>query len=258
MKIKENKEQYLSIEDIAGSVSCNEESADLYFTQEGIDIDSYVKKGLSRIDELLKKNDEKKSASKTKLSNKSKLYFKRTVLAAEIASQLHNEPTFGHVKFQKLVYLAEQISKLKADENYSKQAAGPYDSRFMHTIDEKFKSLKWFDVKIEKEGDFSKYSYNPLEDLEKYKKYYDKYFSDFRKQIQWLIDTFKKQKTDKVELIATLFFCWKEINESQDIFSDELLIERFYKWSKEKGKFSRDRVKKAIEWMREKEFLPIQ
>src|SRR5687767_7555298 len=57
--------------------------------------------------------------SKGAKNNKSKLksiskndYFKRLILAAEIASRLHLEPTFGHVKFAKIYYLCNEICSL--------------------------------------------------------------------------------------------------------------------------------------------------
>lgn len=240
------------IHDIAESVSRNDESADLYLKEEGVDVESYVSKGLDKIEALLKKKSQKKI--KVKSSGKgANLYFKRAVLAAEIASNLHNERTFGHVKFQKLVYLGEQICELKADKEYSKQVAGPYDRKFMHSIDFQFKRQKWFEVKLEKIQNFKMYKYYPLENIDNYKQYYERYYSDNDKDIKWLINTFKKKKTDDVELIATLFYCWKEIKNE---FSEDLLIERFYQWSKEKKKFSRVKVTEGITWMKENNFYP--
>ncbi|MBP1631197.1 MAG: hypothetical protein H6Q15_2090 [Bacteroidetes bacterium] len=54
-QLGENKE-LVSVEDIAEQVSTNEESADLYFAREGIDIGSYVAKGLRKIDKLINNN----------------------------------------------------------------------------------------------------------------------------------------------------------------------------------------------------------
>lgn len=258
MNRNNTKERYVSlIHDIADSVSINEEVADIFFAEEGIDIDKFVSKGLEQIEPLIRKKDTGKRVTKNATSSRTNLYFKRAVLAAEIASQLYEEPTFGHVKFQKIVYLGEQLCELNADASYSKQAAGPYDRKFMHSIDDQFKRQNWFEVKIEKSGTYSKYKYTPLETVDNYKKYFSNYYSNFNDEIQWLIDTFKKRKTDDVELIATLFYCWKEILESSDIFSENLLIERFYKWSKEKGKFSKESVAKGISWMKENELIPI-
>lgn len=90
---------------------------------------------------------------------KKQIYFRRVVLAAEIASKLHDQPTFGHVKFQKLVYLCEQVSSMNLHSSYSKQAAGPYDRKFMHSIDKEFNKQKWFDVKLENKDGRNKYLY---------------------------------------------------------------------------------------------------
>src|SRR6185436_9368452 len=37
------------------------------------------------------------------------IHFKRSVLAAEIIDRLHDEPTFGHVKFERMIFLVEQL-----------------------------------------------------------------------------------------------------------------------------------------------------
>src|SRR5690606_2254948 len=95
--MKSKKDQ---LHDLADSVSKNELTAEIYLESEGVDIHAFVKKGLKEI-EKLSKLKKKNSQSST---NNSSLFFKRVVLAAKIADELHNEPTFGHVKFQKLVY----------------------------------------------------------------------------------------------------------------------------------------------------------
>lgn len=185
------------------------------------------------------------------------VYFKRAVLAAEIASQLHNEKTFGHVKFQKLVYLCEQVSSMNISNRYMKKAAGPFDNKFMHSIDKEFKDQKWFNVIKIKEGAFIKFQYIPLENLSKYKQYYDNYFKDFNEDIQWLINTFRNNLTNKVELVATLYACWIEIIEKKESFSDDLLFKRFYEWSKEKGKFTTQQLESCLKWMIENELVPF-
>jgi hypothetical protein len=79
---------------------------------------------------------------------KKELYFKRAVLAAEIAYQLHSDFTFGRIKFQKMVYLCEHVADMNLEERYSKQAAGPFDNKFMHSIHTEFTRQKWFEVEI--------------------------------------------------------------------------------------------------------------
>ena len=194
--------------------------------------------------------------SKKKIHSAKNNYFKRAVLAAEIASQLHSEPTFGHVKLQKLMFLCEQVGNMDINHRYSKQAAGPYDNKFMHSIDYELEKQKWFKVKKEKKGNLTRFMFVPLENFEGHKLYYERYFSKFDDKIQWLINTFRKEKTDKVELIATLYACWLEIIENKQIASDTKLLSLLYNWSDEKKKFSEDSVKKAIQWMKDNGITP--
>lgn len=184
------------------------------------------------------------------------LFFKRVVLAAEIVSQLHVEPTFGHVKFQKLVFLCEQASNLRLEHLYVKQVAGPFDNKFMHTIDTELKKQKWFDVEKVHTSTSYRFKYIPLENYQNHRKYFDNYFSNDSVKIQWLIDTFRKQKTDNVELIATLFACWLEII-NQPVYNEDLLIKKFYDWSDAKKKFRPAQVVEAIQWMKRNELTPV-
>lgn len=185
---------------------------------------------------------------------KSNQYFKRAVLAAEIASQLYNEPTFGHVKFQKLVFLCEENLNMSTSERYTKQVAGPYDRRFMHTIDNEFKKQKWF--KVEQEGAYNKFTYTPLDNLTHQKLYYDRYFSRFDHIIKYIIELFRFQKTDFVEIIATLYACWKEAIIQKEVVSKEIIIDKFYKWSDAKLRFDLTEVKEAIKWMEREHITP--
>jgi hypothetical protein len=207
------------------------------------------------IDEVKEEEIVKDNESKIKdTKNLNKDYFKRVVLAAEITSQLYNEPTFGHVKLQKMVYLCEQYANLNLPERYAKQAAGPYDRIFMHTIDFEFKRLKWFLVLREN----NRYYYIPSEKLENYKKYYNRYFSKYDKNIQWLIETFRAEKTVFVELIATLHACIEEALRKKEELSQNSIMQKFYSWSEEKKRFKKEDVKEALGWMFEKGFTAIK
>lgn len=187
---------------------------------------------------------------------KKQIYFRRVVLAAEIASKLHDQLTFGHVKFQKLVYLCEQVSRMNLHSNYSKQAAGPYDRKFMHSIDKELNRQKWFDVKLENKDGHKKYTYTPGVNLPKSKKYYENYFSEYDQDIQSLISTFKTASSMQVELIATLYACWEDNSVRNENVSNDKLVEDFYKWSEEKEKFKEEKVRNAIDWLKEKGIRP--
>jgi hypothetical protein len=184
--------------------------------------------------EELKQREILEEYQKKQKAEKSAEYFKRAVLAAKIASDLHAQPTFVRVKFQKIVYLCEHVANLHTLHRYEKFAAGPFDNKFMHSIEKEFQKQKWFRVEKEKKDSIYRSTYIPLEGCEKYKPYYQRYFDQTAHSIQYVIDLFKDKKTDFTEIAATLAACYFEILEKSEPFSEELLFSKFYSWSKEK------------------------
>lgn len=71
-------------------------------------------------------------------------FYKRTVLAAEIVWQLHREPTFGHLKLQKLLFLCIRSSNMQLPVNFTQQAMGPYANRMMRPIDKQLQEKNGF------------------------------------------------------------------------------------------------------------------
>ncbi|MEZ5196423.1 MAG: hypothetical protein R2764_08485 [Bacteroidales bacterium] len=191
-----------------------------------------------------------------KKKRKDNIYFKRMVLAGEIASQLHGEPTFGHIKFQKIVYLCEKVLKLNTEKRYSKEAAGPCDNKFMHSVDREFKKQGWFDVKLENRGRYQKYAYKPLDKLDKQREYFDRYFTVDKNNFFWILDTFKKSKTRDVELVATIYACLEEFKNDNEPFSKDKLFEKIYDWSDRKLQFSKKEISNTHQWMMKEKLTP--
>lgn len=231
--------------------TCEEE----LFTYEKNHVDIVYELGEEAIDpnKILREVNESLSPKK-KVLNRSQSYFRRTVLAAKIAHEYHEEPTFGIVKFQKLVYLSEQISDMKFTSDYRKQAAGPMDHRFKHSIKNEFEKQGWFAVK--QVGDYKKWVFTPQENLIGYQPYYQNYYENVSDDIQFLIEIFRKWKTDQVELVATLFDCVLEAKQEKSIISDQLLIQKLYAWNKSKKKFSENEILESIRWMEENGVYP--
>lgn len=214
-------------------------------------LESFNKKNVTTKTKLI-------TIQKTNALTKQQNYFMRAVLAAEIAFQMYNEPTFGNVKFQKLVYLCEQVSKMNFATNYSKQVAGPFDHKFMHTIGNEFKKQKWFNVLKVKEGQYYKVKYTPLENINAYKDYYQSYFGAIDNEIQHLLETFRKSYTNEVELVATIFACLNEAIIEKTIITDDLIIRRVHDWAKEKHKFTSHEISAKMRWMNEAGIYPSE
>lgn len=180
-------------------------------------------------------------------------YYKLMILAVEIIDQLHNEPTLGHLKLQKMIFLCQKLQQVQLPTNFLKQAAGPYDPEMARFLAHQLPQEKWFEYK---ESAYLKYK--PLENAGTHKADFMKYFDNHDKGINKLINLFRKEKSDWMQIVATLYACWEEILEKHEVFSETLLIERFYLWSEEKSKFKKQRLIKAISWMYKNGVIPYQ
>lgn len=187
---------------------------------------------------------------------KDNTFFRRVTLAAEIASQMHEEPTFGRIKFQKLVYLCEHAAAMELNNRYLKQAAGPFDHKFMHSIEAQFTKNKWFKVEKKRDSKFNRSVYVPLEKADDYKKFYNAYFKTHLEKIQYVLDLFKNLKTDTTEIAATLYACMIELGEKGEPINEDSLVTKFYAWSEAKGRFDKKDVVKIWSWMKDNQVVP--
>jgi hypothetical protein len=119
-----------------------------------------------------------------------------------------------------------------------------------------FKKNRWFDVETQRDGNYNRSVYLPLEKSDDYKKYYNAYFVNEDEKIQYVLELFRTMKTDKTEIAATLYACAVEIKNERKAVNEKALLEKFYSWSKEKGRFSERLVRETWTWMTEKNIVP--
>lgn len=192
------------------------------------------------------------TAVKTNVTS-ANVHFRRSVLAAEIAERLYEEPTFGHVKMEKMLFLTERLCHIDIGSHYHRDAAGPYDNRALRSIDSQLRKQKWFDVKRTEKGN----RYVPMQNCGKHKTYFDKYYSSVLPTFEKIIDTFKTQNTERCEIVATLYSAWEDLLHSNKSFTDaDIVNEVLNNWHESKKRISQDRWLNAIQWMRENGFAP--
>ena len=181
------------------------------------------------------------------------VHFRRSVLAAEIAERLYAEPTFGHVKMEKMLFLTERLCHIDIGSHYHRDAAGPYDNRALRSIDSQLRKQKWFDVRRTEKGN----RYVPMQNCGKHKAYYDKYYSTVASTFDKIINTFKTQNTERCEIVATLYSAWEDLLHSNKSFTDaDIVNEVLNNWHESKKRISKERWLSAIQWMRENGFAP--
>jgi len=180
------------------------------------------------------------------------VHFRRSVFAAEIVHRLHDEPTFGHVKFEKLVFLCEKRCGVDIGSTYHRQAAGPYDNRALRSIDSQIKKQGWYEARKDDKG----YRYVPLEKAGAHKDYFDRYFSNVITRFDEIIDIFRKAKTSQCEIVATLYAAWEDLLPHGDVTDDQIIEQVLHHWHPSKQKIDEDRWRRALGWMKAKGLTP--
>lgn len=181
------------------------------------------------------------------------VHFKRSVFAAEIVHRLHQEPTFGHVKFEKLIFLCEKQCGVDLGSTYYRQAAGPYDNTALRSIDSQMEKQRWYVARKAKK----RYQYVPLAKAGGHKTYFDRHFAGVEAEFSNVVETFRKLNTERCEIVATLYSAWEDLLANDEEATDDRIVEQvLYHWHQSKQKIDESRWRSAIGWMKEKDFVP--
>nr|WP_321485585.1 restriction endonuclease subunit S [uncultured Draconibacterium sp.] len=175
--------------------------------------------------------------------------FAKQVLGGKIVSLFREDQNFTRIKFQKLQYLAEHIAEEDLDWNYYRQAAGPYDNKFMHVITRKLKQNKWFEEKS--------YKFYPLPKANDIDRYYQNYFGNKNDKLDELFSLLKNATEKFCEAIATIYAVWNNHIILQIAYDESRLKKEFFEWSNRKEMvFTEDEFEKALAWMQKHNITP--
>jgi hypothetical protein len=181
-------------------------------------------------------------------------HFQRTVLAAQIIAAIGSKPTFGRIKLQKAMVLAEY--HLRLDEIQSepvRAAAGPFDNPMMRSVDSQLKRSQWYDYDQSQRGG----KYVALTKAGGYAQYFDRYWSDRRAGFDALMKTLEPMTTEQAEIVATLYAAWNDfLIDGTTVTDDALVAEVMNNWHPEKDKITEQQWRAAIPWMRQHELVP--
>lgn len=193
------------------------------------------------------------------------IHFKRAVLAAEVVDQMHEDITFGHVKFMKTLYLVEQLAELELESHYLRAAAGPFDNRLLRSVDAQLKKKQWFD-KVPRTGGKQNgqaaekplgWSYVPLAKRGEHRPWFEKYWGGAQAKIQAVMNLLKPLDTQRCEILATLYEAWRALASGGKTVSDAAIVDEvLLRWHESKQAIPRERWLKALEWMRREGMIP--
>lgn len=182
---------------------------------------------------------------------------RRLSLAGLLVEQLHADPHFGRTKLTKLFYLADIHGALDLDTEYYREAAGPLDQRALYNerfgIEALAQRFHLFDVQHKNRM----MTYSLLSNSNRITFLVDRYLGAKREMIVSITELFRGLTTDQSEIVATLYACWNDLLLRKRLPTEEEIATEFlFHWHPKKSRFSRGRLTKAIDWMRQHDLVP--
>ncbi|MBQ9147179.1 MAG: restriction endonuclease subunit S [Rikenellaceae bacterium] len=180
------------------------------------------------------------------------------IIAGHIVNRSHKSRGWGRTKLQKSLHLIGYCAQLNLGNEYIRNTAGPDDQQLMNYIDQKFRQYRHVNKVCEKLPDGkTHYSYTPTPMIQDVEMAYEKYPKELREQIDALIDKLNTLDLAGAEILSTLYAVWNNRIIKQEQITDDLLIADFYAWSTHKADFEEARVRKALNYMRDNNIIPV-
>ena len=180
------------------------------------------------------------------------------IIAGHIVNKSYQSRGWGRTKLQKSLHLVGYCMQLNLGNEYIRNTAGPDDQQLMNYIDQKFKQYRHVNKVCEKLSDGrTHYSYTPTPMIQEVEAAYERYPQELREQIDALIDKLNTMDLAGAEILSTLYAVWNNRIIKKEQVTDNLLIADFYAWSEHKADFEEARVRKALNYMRKENIVPI-
>ena len=180
------------------------------------------------------------------------------ILAGHIVNRLWQSKGWGRTKLQKSLHLIGYCVQLNLGYEYIRNTAGPDDQLLMNYIDQKFKQYQHVNIVKERRMDGTvHYSYIPTPLMQELEMAYKRYPEDTRKHIDELLDKLSTMNLSGAEILSTLYAVWNNRIIKGEQVTDDFLLADFYAWSKHKADFEERRVRKALDYMRKENIVPI-
>ena len=180
------------------------------------------------------------------------------IIAGHIVNRSHKSRGWGRTKLQKSLHLIGYCMQLNLGTEYIRNTAGPDDQQLMNYIDQKFRQYRHVNKVCEKLPDGkTHYSYTPTPMIQDVEMAYEKYPKELREQIDALIDKLNTMDLAGAEILSTLYAVWNNRIIKQEHITEDLLIADFYAWSTHKADFEEARVRKALNYMRDNNIIPV-
>jgi type I restriction enzyme S subunit len=160
----------------------------------------------------------------------------------------------SHVKGEKIAHLVEAHIGIDLGRNPRKDAAGPDDYPHLKKVESRASKAGWFAVKKLRIGQTYVSKSGMPKIIDRIKKVLST--EDINK-VEELIQTFLPFELEHAEVIATLYAGWNNLLlEGKKPTEEDIVFESRENWSKRKLGIERKDFFKALNWMKERGYVP--
>jgi type I restriction enzyme, S subunit len=180
----------------------------------------------------------------------------RGAILSYIVNSQWQQPTFGHVKCAKFVYLVSAHIGIDLGGEQRREAAGPL-ADFFYSVEKTAEEKGWFYTqKRRTEG----YSYQPGPNISERIQAAIEILGERKEKLDKLLKDLAGVKSDEIEVAATLFAAWNDfLIDGHQPTDEEIIREALENWhpdKKLKRLFNPIMLKTWLKWMREIKLTP--
>ncbi|GEM_PF-3848708 len=191
-----------------------------------------------------------------------KVLEKRLALTSLVINESKKTEDLGRVKLAKIFYLADQHLNLGMEGNYTREAAGPLDQRLIYNenigIEAQGERLSYFNTVEQNKRQGMRVRYVPSTNFKYILERSEKIFIDKYVNVLSLLRKLIPLNTEQSEIVATLYACWNDLLIlKKEVTDEEIIFDFLNKWHSSKSRFKKEKLFKALEWMRNEEIVPL-
>ena len=182
----------------------------------------------------------------------------RGVVSSYIVNRLHEQPSFGNIQHQKLLFLTEAHVGLDLGGVYYRDKWGPHEGLEFYRLNGRRRWAEKRDVfHLHKRRGLRGYTYTVGANIAEQVAMAEVTLGDRKPALDALLDLFAPMTTDQAEMYATLFAVWNDFLIADHIPIDAEIIQEFREnWHERKQKFMPDQLRDALTFMRANHLVP--
>lgn len=181
----------------------------------------------------------------------------RLIVGSAIVGSLSRKPTFGRVKFQKLLFLAEVHAGIDLGGRYTREAAGPLDRNLIADVERRLVQAGKVDISQPK-GSGGQVEYRPTISTTDLDTELAQLPQPAAAGLKNLVGLFVDVDTRFTEAVTTLYAAWNDaLIDGRKPTTKEIIDEVLNDWHPEKKeKFSGDELETWLGWMDRQRLVP--